>query len=79
MERAADGLAACCLDLADITLAVLLRASGFELLDLLELQAPSGAQDHPFYDHVPAAWARQWPSEEIWVARKRPPAGPPPG
>ena len=57
----------------------LLRASGFELLDLLELQAPSGAQDHPFYDHVPAAWARQWPSEEIWVARKRPPAGPPPG
>jgi SAM-dependent methyltransferase len=51
----------------------LLRASGFDVLDLLELQAPPGAQDHPYYDAVPVAWARRWPAEEIWVARKRPP------
>jgi SAM-dependent methyltransferase len=56
----------------------LLRANGFEVLDLLEVQAPPGARDHTFYDHVPVAWARQWPAEEIWVARKRATAGPPP-
>ena len=52
----------------------LLRASGFEVLDLLELQAPPDAADHPFFDHVPAAWGRRWPAEEIWVARKADPA-----
>ena len=50
----------------------LLRATGFEVLDLIELQAPPDAQDHPFYDSVAAAWARQWPAEEIWVAQKTP-------
>jgi SAM-dependent methyltransferase len=54
----------------------LLRASGFEVLDLIELQAPPDAQDHPFYDEVAAAWARQWPAEEIWVAQKRSPTRP---
>jgi SAM-dependent methyltransferase len=49
----------------------LLRANGFELLDLVELQAPADAQTHAYYDDVPADWARQWPSEEIWKARKR--------
>ena len=48
----------------------LLRRTGFEVLDLLELHAPPGARDHPVYDHVPVAWAAQWPGEEIWVARK---------
>jgi SAM-dependent methyltransferase len=48
----------------------LLRASGFEVLDLIEIQAPPDAEDHSYYDHVSAAWARRWPSEEIWVARK---------
>jgi SAM-dependent methyltransferase len=52
----------------------LLRGSGLEVLDLIELQAPPGAQDHPYYDAVPAAWAQQWPAEELWVAEKRPPA-----
>jgi SAM-dependent methyltransferase len=47
-----------------------LRANGFELLDLIEIQAPADAVTHEFYDFVPAEWARQWPSEEIWVARK---------
>jgi SAM-dependent methyltransferase len=48
----------------------LLRASGFELLDLLELQAPADAVTHPYYGYVPADWARKWPAEEIWKARK---------
>jgi SAM-dependent methyltransferase len=49
----------------------LLRANGFEILDLIEIQAPPDAVTHEFYDYVSADWARQWPSEEIWVARKR--------
>jgi hypothetical protein len=49
----------------------LLRAHGFEVLDLIEPAAPSDAQPHPFYDYVPLQWARQWPSDEIWVAQKR--------
>jgi SAM-dependent methyltransferase len=47
-----------------------LRANGFELLDLIEIQAPAAAVTHEFYDFVAAEWAKQWPSEEIWVARK---------
>jgi len=49
----------------------LLRDSGFEIERLIELQAPPDATAHPYYDHVPAEWAQQWPNEEIWVARKR--------
>ena len=29
------------------------------------------AMDHPRYDFVSAEWARKWPSEDIWRARKR--------
>lgn len=49
----------------------LLRAHGFELEALHELQAPEDAEAHRYYDYVGPDWARQWPSEEIWVARKR--------
>ena len=49
----------------------LMRANGFEILDLVELFAPEGAKDHAEYSYVPAEWARRWPSEEIWRARKR--------
>jgi SAM-dependent methyltransferase len=48
-----------------------LRANGFEIERLVELQAPPSAQTHHFYDFVTADWARRWPSDEIWVARKR--------
>ena len=48
----------------------LLRANGFEILDLIEIQAPAGAETHERYDYVTAEWARKWPAEEIWVARK---------
>ncbi len=48
-----------------------LRESGFDVERLVEVQAPADAQRHPYYgDHDPE-WARQWPAEEIWVARKR--------
>jgi SAM-dependent methyltransferase len=49
----------------------LLRKSGFDVLDFRELFAPDDAQDHPYYKWVPAAWAKRWPAEEIWRARKR--------
>jgi SAM-dependent methyltransferase len=49
----------------------LLRESGFDVERLVELQAPAEATDHRYYDFVGAEWARQWPAEEIWVARKR--------
>jgi SAM-dependent methyltransferase len=49
----------------------LLRASGFDVEQLLELRAPADAQTHPVYDYVTAEWARQWPAEELWVARKQ--------
>jgi SAM-dependent methyltransferase len=50
----------------------LLRANGFEILDLIEIRAPASGKTHEFYDHVQVEWAREWPSEEIWVARKAP-------
>ena len=46
----------------------LLRANGFEVTDLLELRPPAGAT--PSADFVTAEWARAWPSEQIWRARK---------
>jgi SAM-dependent methyltransferase len=49
----------------------LLRVSGFEIEDLVEIQAPADAENHPYYDYVTADWARRWPAEEIWKARKR--------
>jgi hypothetical protein len=40
-----------------------------EVVDLIELQAPEGAQTS--YDYVPQEWARRWPAENIWKARRR--------
>jgi SAM-dependent methyltransferase len=50
----------------------LLRAHGFEIERLVEIQAPPDAETHHRYSYVTADWARKWPCEEIWVARKRP-------
>ncbi len=47
-----------------------LRESGFELLDLIELFAPDDARDHEYYESD-AEWAKRWPHEEIWHARLR--------
>jgi len=49
----------------------LLRGNGFEIERLVEIQAPADAETHPYYAYVTAEWAKQWPCEEIWVARKR--------
>ncbi len=48
----------------------ILRRAGFDVLDFRELYAAEDAVDHPYYQYVTAEWARQWPSEEIWRARK---------
>ncbi len=48
-----------------------LRKQGFEIVALHELRAPADAEDHPRYELVSAEWARRWPSEDIWRARKR--------
>lgn len=50
-------------------LIALLRHAGFQIEALIELQAPEGAPTT--YDFVTPEWARRWPSEEIWKARKR--------
>ena len=47
----------------------LLRANGFAVEDLIEVRPPEGAT--PQSPFVTAEWARRWPSEEIWKARKR--------
>jgi SAM-dependent methyltransferase len=49
----------------------LLRANALDVLDLIEIYPAADAVTHEYYDYVPAEWAKQWPSEEIWVAAKR--------
>jgi SAM-dependent methyltransferase len=49
----------------------LLRRNGFDVVDLLEIQAPETGEPHPYPGLPDREWARRWPSEEIWVARKR--------
>jgi len=51
----------------------LLRRTGFEIIDLVELFAPAGGTDHDYYDYIPTEWAQQWPPEEIWRVRKQRP------
>ncbi len=47
----------------------LLRDCGFEIEKLIEIQAPTDKVIR--YEYIDAAWASRWPSEEIWVVRKR--------
>lgn len=47
-----------------------LRAHGFEVLALHELTAPPDAQDPGFYEIAEVDWARRWPAEDLWVARR---------
>jgi SAM-dependent methyltransferase len=48
----------------------LLRANGFEVEDLIELRPAEDASTR-HNDLASLEWSRQWPSEEIWRARKR--------
>ncbi|HKN02154.1 MAG TPA: class I SAM-dependent methyltransferase [Candidatus Binataceae bacterium] len=47
----------------------LLRQTGFEIEDLIELRPHAGATTR--YPFVTLEWAQQWPSEEVWKARIR--------
>jgi SAM-dependent methyltransferase len=46
----------------------LLRETGFEVLDLIELRPSADAETR--YEFVDLDWARKWPTEEAWRARK---------
>jgi hypothetical protein len=46
-----------------------LRANGFVVEDLIEIRPPEGA-DAGEYSFVTLDWARRWPSEEVWRARR---------
>jgi SAM-dependent methyltransferase len=48
----------------------LLRETGFEVEGLIEIQAPADATPHRYTTLPTVEWARKWPSEEIWKARK---------
>ena len=47
----------------------LLRETGFEVEALHELQAPEGPEDEVRF-YLRRGWARRWPGEEVWVARR---------
>jgi SAM-dependent methyltransferase len=51
----------------------LLRANEFEVIDLIEVRAPEGASSGPD-GLIDPAWARDYPAEEIWRAKKRNPS-----
>jgi SAM-dependent methyltransferase len=48
----------------------LLRQTGFDIVDLVELYPPSHAVEHAYYVTASLEWARKWPCEEIWVVAK---------
>jgi SAM-dependent methyltransferase len=50
-------------------LIALLRDSGFAIEQLIEVRPPPDATTD--YDLVPLEWARNWPCEEVWRARRR--------
>jgi SAM-dependent methyltransferase len=45
-----------------------LRSNGFEVLDMIEVRPAEDATTR--YPWVTVEWARRWPVEEIWKARK---------
>jgi SAM-dependent methyltransferase len=51
----------------------LFRRVGFEVEDYREPRPPEGLEGAPF--NVSAAWARRFPSEQVWKVRKAGPGG----
>lgn len=47
----------------------LLATCGLMVEDLIEVQVPPGAANHDFPE-LPDEWARRWPAEEVWFARR---------
>jgi SAM-dependent methyltransferase len=48
----------------------LLRVNGFTVEELIVVEVPEGSTTR--YPFVALEWARQWPCEEVWKARRRP-------
>jgi SAM-dependent methyltransferase len=48
-----------------------LRDAGFDIERLVEVRPPADAASDEKWDFVTLDWARQWPSEEAWLVRKR--------
>jgi hypothetical protein len=46
----------------------LLRRSGFEVEELIEIRPPDGSTTR--YPFITLEWAQRWPCEEAWKARK---------
>jgi ubiquinone/menaquinone biosynthesis C-methylase UbiE len=46
----------------------LFRETGFEVINYHELQAPTDVVETQF--NIPASWAKNWPSEQVWQLRK---------
>jgi SAM-dependent methyltransferase len=49
-------------------LIALLRSSGFEIEELIEVQPPAGSTTRYARD---LEWSRKWPTEEVWKVRRR--------
>jgi SAM-dependent methyltransferase len=49
-------------------LIALLRASGFEIEELIEVRPPEGSTTR--YEYASLEWARRWPCEEVWKVRR---------
>jgi SAM-dependent methyltransferase len=47
-----------------------LREAGLAVERLIEVRAPESARTHDYYTTIPVEWARNWPAEELWVAKK---------
>ena len=47
----------------------ILKDNGFAIEALHELYAPADARNADFYEIAEPDWARQWPVEDLWVAR----------
>jgi hypothetical protein len=47
----------------------LLRSCGLVVDDLVEIPAPPDAASD-FARDIPVEWARRWPTEEVWFARR---------
>jgi hypothetical protein len=52
----------------------LLRDCGFEVEGLTEIRPREESTRAMRYPFVTFDWARSWPCEEVWKARKRPAA-----
>jgi hypothetical protein len=50
-------------------LVALLRASGFEIEELVEVRPPEGSTTR--YTYASLEWARSWPTEEVWKVRRQ--------